>query len=303
MALIVTAAATVGHDPGASATRSPHPERPSRLRAVLDVLGDATDIDAEADDLDAALRRVHPADHLEHVAAACRDGRLLDPDTPGSPAAWRSARLAASAALAAVEAVLGGADRVFVAARPPGHHAEPARAMGFCYLNNVAVAARAAQAAGLNKIATVDFDVHHGNGTQAAFYDDPSVFFASVHEDPARQYPGTGFAGETGTGDGLGTTLNLPLPTGTGDEVWLDAVTRAADAAAAFGPDLLLISAGFDAHAADPLGGLDVSTDAFAEATRRLLPVCPRVVSQLEGGYDLAALAAGVGAHVDAMDR
>jgi acetoin utilization deacetylase AcuC-like enzyme len=220
------------------------------------------------------VARCHSAGYLDRLEAL-EVPTLLDPDTVASATSYEAALLAAGCSLAAVDR--GG----FALVRPPGHHALPARAMGFCLLNNVAVAARYAQAElGLERVAIVDWDVHHGNGTQDIFWDDPTVLFASMHQWPF--YPGTGGPGEENE-----TTVNVPLPAGCGDEEYLAAFEeRIEPAAREFAPDVVLVSAGFDAHVADPLAGMRVSADGFRELARRSAALGPRVAVMLEGGYD-----------------
>lgn len=286
-------------------TLETHPEHAGRLQAIdmaLTATGLAKRVnmlpprEAAREDLLAA----HTRDYVDRLAATagCPAG-MLDPDTYFTPHSYEVARLAAGAALAVIDAVLSGsAANGLAAVRPPGHHATASRAMGFCLLNNVAIAARYAQRQyGLARVAIVDIDVHHGNGTQAIFYDDPAVLYVSTHQSPL--YPGTGSLNEIGDGPGAGTTINIPLLPGVGDrgfgaalnEVIVPAVRR-------FEPELLLISAGFDAHWADPLAQLALSLDGYDAVIRRLLnlasEVCQgRAVVALEGGYHLRALAAG----------
>jgi acetoin utilization deacetylase AcuC-like enzyme len=252
------------------------------------------------------LQLVHPADHIARVQAVSeRGGGMLDPDTVLSRQSFEAARLAAGAGLSAVDAIQAGQiDRAFLLVRPPGHHALAERAMGFCLFANVAVCARYAQSKGFAKVAIVDWDVHHGNGTEAIFYTDPTVLFTSIHQYPF--YPGTGAASDTGTLAGEGFTLNVPMQAGSDDaayekklhEVMLPAIER-------FEPDLMIISAGFDAHRADPLGGMNLSTNAFARFTQLVLDCATqsssckgRVISMLEGGYDLSALAESAEVHL-----
>ena len=286
-----------------------HVESPERLRAVVDALSD--DPNLELEPLDAPLvevedlLRVHPKDFVDSVfEAAPKSGRLaLDPDTVMSSGSLAAARRAAGASVAAVRAVAAGkATRAFCAVRPPGHHAEPGVAMGFCVFSNVAVAARAAQAAGLKRVAIVDFDVHHGNGTQAAFEHDPTVFFASIHQSPL--YPGTGDPSETGLGNIVNATVAPHAPR----ELWRARFEGLMDKVDAFAPDLLIVSAGFDAHARDPLSAQSLDEDDFAWATRAIVSVAAsraggRVVSSLEGGYDLQALGRSAAAHVRALQE
>lgn len=261
---------------------------------------------------DAELFQVHTPEHAAQVAAAVRKtqqaGRraALDPDTVVSAGSYEAAQYAAGAALAAVEAVSGGAARrAFVAVRPPGHHATANRAMGFCLFNNVAVAARHAQQLGFRRVLIVDWDVHHGNGTQEIFYADPSVFFFSVHQFP--HYPGTGSRWECGTGEGEGYTLNVPLAAGTTAAEYRRAFeTALTTILRRFHPDFVLISAGFDAHESDPLGDLNLTDDDFVHLTRLVTNVADtycagRVVSVLEGGYNLTTLPQTVRAHVAAL--
>ena len=220
----------------------------------------------------------HSADHVARVRAIA-EPTWLDADTLGSATTFEAAVLAAGTS---IEAALRGG---FALARPPGHHALAARAMGFCFLNNVAIAARAAQRElGLERIAIVDFDVHHGNGTEAIFRDDESVLYVSLHQWPF--YPGSG-----GPDDQRETTLNVPLPAGSGDSAYLDAFDRVvAPAVARFEPELVLVSAGFDAHEADPLGGMRLTSGGFRELARRCRPLGPRLAAVLEGGYNLETL-------------
>lgn len=299
---IFTHPAMLEHSPGAG-----HPESPQRLKAVLDALADA----GLADDRRAAtqaqvedLERVHPAAYVARLIEASPEAglRQLDADTVLSPGSVPAARLAAGAVIDAVRAVArGDMNRAFAAVRPPGHHAEPEQAMGFCLFSSVAVAARAAQAEGLARIAVIDFDVHHGNGTQAAFQDDDNLFLGSIHQMPL--YPGTGAASETG----VGNIVNAPVPPHAAREAWRATFTGGLMSALdAFRPDLILISAGFDAHRRDPLAHQSLEAEDFAWATRAVLEVARRtcagkVVSALEGGYDLEGLGRSAVAHVRAL--
>ncbi|MGZ3276280.1 MAG: histone deacetylase family protein [Caulobacteraceae bacterium] len=284
-----------------------HPERPERLKAVTDSLSDASDLDLETfeaplvDPQDVLL--VHPKLFVERLfAAAPRAGlAYLDPDTALSPGSLASARRAAGAVvLAAREVAAGRLERAFCAVRPPGHHAEPDTAMGFCLLSNVAIAAKAARAAGMKRVAVVDFDVHHGNGTQAAFAGDPDLMLASVHQSPL--YPGTGAEHETG----VGNIVNRTVKPYAAREAWRRAFDQLMAEVDGFAPDLILVSAGFDAHARDPLAQQQLEDEDYAWATRAILSVARarcggKVVSSLEGGYDLQALGRSAVAHVRAL--
>jgi acetoin utilization deacetylase AcuC-like enzyme len=285
-----------------------HPERVARLEAVAQALeGLALDRREAPLGEDGDILRCHPKRYLEGVAAAIPDAgwAALDADTHVSPGSLDAARRAVGGCAAAVDAVLGGEARsAMVACRPPGHHAERERAMGFCLFGNVSIAAmRALDHHGLERVAIVDFDVHHGNGTQDLMWDEPRALFVSTHQMPL--YPGSGATHETGA---HGQILNLPLAPGTGSaemrRVYDDAVLPALDE---FAPELLLVSAGFDAHARDPLANLDWQTDDFAWVTARLVAIAAGhgagVVSTLEGGYDLEALGASVAAHVNALQE
>jgi len=302
--LLYTHAACLEHDPG-----DYHPESPARLRAVLEAL-DAPEFarlerrEAPEAAID-AITRVHPRPFVERMLAAVpASGHVgIDADTVLSPQSGRAALRAAGAVVAAVDAVVAGeADNAFCAVRPPGHHAEPLRAMGFCLFNNVAIGALQAQAAhGLARVAVIDFDVHHGNGTQARFAEDPSLFYASTHQFPL--YPGTGRASETG----VGNIVNVPLAPAAGSRQFRLGVSREIlPALDAFRPDMVLISAGFDAHRSDPLAQLLLDESDYTWVTAELLEIARRhargrVVSTLEGGYDLAALGRSAAAHVNAL--
>lgn len=278
-----------------------HPERVERAEALQVVASRWADaggtILAPRSATDDDLRRVHHRAHVDRIAACRGRAAMLDADTFMSPQSDEVARLAAGAVLAAVDHVLEGTGRrALVMVRPPGHHAEANRAMGFCLYNNVAVGAAWARARGLSRVAIVDYDVHHGNGTQQIFNDDPSVLFVSSHQYPF--YPGTGAADESGEGAGAGFTINLPLVAGSTDADF-DVVYREAvlPALAWYKPELLLVSAGFDAHERDPLAGMRMSTDGYGLLTARLLraadQVCAgRIVFVTEGGYDTGVLAA-----------
>lgn len=278
-------------------TGSWHPERPARLGAVLhgldrSGLGDGLVMVTPEPARRPDLERVHPAAYLDAVENFCAvGGGNLDPDTPVVAASWEAALVAAGAGLDAVARLQRGeADAAFVAVRPPGHHAEPARAMGFCLLNNVAVAAAGLAAAG-ERVLIADIDAHHGNGTQSAFYADGRVGYVSLHQSPF--YPGTGRLDEVGTGDGWGTTLNLPVPAGTTGDVYLAALDElVVPFAERLQPTWVLISAGFDAHRADPLTDLGLSSGDYATLVRRLAALAPagHRLAFLEGGYDLEAV-------------
>jgi acetoin utilization deacetylase AcuC-like enzyme len=283
-----------------------HPERPDRMRAVARRLEDP-DFDAldrvepEAADEQLVLL-AHPESHLKRIKAAVPQEGLtrIDADTTLSPRTFEAVMTAIGAANAAVDDVFAGtADNVFVSARPPGHHAEAEKAMGFCFFNQAAIAARYAQQRhGAERIAIVDWDVHHGNGTQDIFQEDPSVLYCSTHQMPL--FPGTGAKGETG----VGNIVNAPLSAGDGSSQFRDAFnSRVLPALANFRPDLVIISAGFDAHHLDPLAEINLVEDDFDWATGKLMDVAyrsanGRLVSLLEGGYDLEGLSSSVAAHV-----
>ncbi|HEX9426645.1 MAG TPA: histone deacetylase [Candidatus Polarisedimenticolia bacterium] len=287
-----------------------HPERPERIRAIRDhlkkvgLLDRLLLIEPELCPLD-LIEAVHPRPYIESIREACRRGPVrLDPDTGVVLASWRAALLSAGGAIAACDAVVAGrASTAFVCTRPPGHHAEPQRAMGFCLFNNVAIAARYLQTRHrLARIAIVDWDVHHGNGTQNMFEADDTVFYFSAHQFP--YYPGSGARTERGRGRGAGFTLNAPLPAGSGDKTYLRVFSEElAPALDAFRPDALLISAGFDAHERDPLAGMALTDSGYAGLTAILKEAAAkhcggRIISLLEGGYDLQALGSSVEAHL-----
>lgn len=255
-----------------------------------------------------AILRVHDDCYVKQLEEWCRQGAgRIEADTVVSNGSWTAALHAAGAAVDAVRRVVSGqADRAFCAIRPPGHHALQKAAMGFCLLNNVAIAARAALAEGLQRVMIVDWDVHHGNGTQDAFYDDGRIGFFSIHRSPF--YPGTGDADETGTGAGMGTTLNMPVPFGITTEQFFQKFRQGVEQLAEkTRPELILISAGFDAHTMDPVGGLCLEEPDFATLTKIVGDVASvhssgRVVSLLEGGYHLERMPASVLEHLNALD-
>lgn len=287
-----------------------HPERVERAEVMQVVASEwrrrGGAVASPAPATDEQLARVHDAEYVSLVDETAGRAVALDPDTVTSPESSDVARLAAGAACAAVDAVLDGtAQRGMAMVRPPGHHAERGRAMGFCLFNNIAIAAAHARARGASRVAVVDYDVHHGNGTQWSFYEDPSVLFISSHQFPF--YPGTGAANETGRGAGEGFTVNLPLDAGAADadyervyEAVVFPVLRQ------FKPDLILLSAGFDAHERDPLAGMRVTTAQFGRLTAALAAVADdvcrgRLVAITEGGYDLRALADSLRAAIGAL--
>ena len=289
---------SVEHDTGA------HPEGPGRIPAIERALEQEDWLgyslrEAPAVEID-VLRRVHPQHHVEAVRAMSeRGGGAFDPDTLSSAGSYEAALHAAGGACAMVEELLGGRARTaFCGLRPPGHHAEPETAMGFCLFNNVAVAARhAIDALGTERVLIVDWDVHHGNGTNDIFHSSRQVLFASIHQSPL--YPGTGPLSDSGSGEGEGYTINMPVPPGSDGNAWralLDYVV--APVARAFDPDLVLVSAGFDAHWADPLADCRLETASFGHMARRMGALASEVGAPLgavlEGGYDLEALASSV---------
>jgi len=303
--ILYTHPACLEHDAGRG-----HPERPARLEAVLAALDDAAFADLERRQAPRAEReqiaRVHPRAYVDRTLEAIPSNGYygIDMDTVVSPGSGEAALRAAGALCAAVDAVMAGeAGNAFCAVRPPGHHAEPQRAMGFCLFNNVAIGAAQARAVhGLKRVAVVDFDVHHGNGTQAMFWDDADLFYGSTHQMPL--YPGTGAHTERGV---AGNIVNVPLPPFAGSEEFRLAMGEGIlPALRQFAPEFLFVSAGFDAHEDDPLAQLRFRDEDFAWATAELRQVAEdccsgRLVSTLEGGYDLAALASSATAHVRAL--
>jgi acetoin utilization deacetylase AcuC-like enzyme len=284
-----------------------HPERPERVAAILDAIkGSGLELAPEVAPPapESLIHRVHDPSYvatLDRTAEA--GGGYLDPDTYITPLSMRAARTAAGALVEGVQRVLDGeVNHAFAVVRPPGHHAEHARAMGFCLINNIAVGLIAARARGVRRIAVLDFDVHHGNGTQHSFENDAEVFYASTHQFPF--YPGTGSAGERGA---HGNVLNVPLASGAGDALFLGAwEKKIGPALTAFRPDLLLVSAGFDAHEDDPLAGLEVTTDGYRTLATLIKAWADehtggRTVWALEGGYNLRALSESVVACVEVL--
>ena len=295
------------HDTGVQ-----NPERPERLQASIKALqasgfwDDLHQIEATPVTLD-QMCYAHIQDHIDRIKQYCENGLPLDYDTPTSPASYDVARLSTGGVLRAADAVMAETVRnAFALVRPPGHHATPTRAMGFCLFNSVAIAARYLQREhGVGRIAIVDWDVHHGNGTQDIFYDDPSVFFFSAHQVPL--YPGTGMADETGIGDAVGTTLNIPMPPGSEPSNYVETFQKILKPALLdFSPDFLIISAGFDAHRLDPLSAINMTADGFSSLTDILCEIAAetcggRLISALEGGYDLKGLSESVVSHVERL--
>ncbi|NKB59289.1 MAG: histone deacetylase family protein [Alphaproteobacteria bacterium] len=302
---LFTHEACLDHNPGPS-----HPESPARLRAVLDALDEPIFSDLDRREAPRAtidqIARAHPRDYVTQLLSHIPDSGAarLDADTIVSPGSGEAALRAAGAACAAVDLVVSEEVRnAFCAVRPPGHHAEPTVPMGFCIFNNVAVgAAHAREIHGLNRVAVVDFDVHHGNGTQAIFQNNPDSFFASTHQSPL--YPGTGAVSEKGCANNI---VNAPLPPHAGSEEFQHAMTETIlPALHEFAPDMVFISAGFDAHGDDPLASLNFADTDYSWATQRILEIAEeccngRVVSTLEGGYDLAALGRSAALHIAAL--
>lgn len=275
-----------------------HPERPERGEVLTAVAAAFRDAGGVVTDPRLATRdellRVHTASYLDDIAARAGRATMIDEDTFTSPETHEIASLAAGAAIEAARHAVRTGEPAMAMVRPPGHHAEPHRAMGFCIYNNVAVAAAALRADGLKRVAIVDIDVHHGNGTQVAFYRDPSVLFISSQQFP--YWPGTGGADETGEGAGQGFTLNLPLPAGTGDVGYeLAYATRVVPALEDFEPEAILVSAGFDAHTLDPLASMEMTTGGYRRVMELLddaaVRLCGRRIALVtEGGYHLGAL-------------
>jgi acetoin utilization deacetylase AcuC-like enzyme len=288
-----------------------HPERPERLHAARAAIAHA-ELDLRRVDLatraatNDELGRVHAQQYLHQLDQMAGRSGYLDEDTFFSASSVAAARAGAGAALVIADALLDGrADYGLALVRPPGHHARPNAAMGFCLLNNVAVAAAHARARGVERVAIVDFDVHHGNGTQEMFYADPSVLYVSLHQSPL--YPGSGAADERGAGDGRGYTVNVPLSAGADDAVYAAAIERiVAPVLEAYRPGLLLFSAGFDAHSRDPLAQMEMSDGGFRALVRRALGVLPPGVGvglMLEGGYDLLGLGQSLSAVLEGLSE
>ena len=293
----------------------PHPENPGRLNAIQKNIESSKYYNnltliqprkATVED----IAKVHGTGYIRSVEDSCRNGvRNLDADTVISADSYQAALLSAGAGLEALDKILEGTvGNAFCAVRPPGHHAEQNKAMGFCLFNNVGVIARYAQdVKNIQKIFIFDWDVHHGNGTQHSFYKDSSVYYSSIHQYPF--YPGTGGVDETGTGDGLGSNLNLPMQAYSCDADYINAIEhKLIPVIQKFNPDLIIISAGFDAHENDPLAQINLSTDCYGKMTQKLMEIANdvcngRILSMLEGGYDYSALADSVQLHVETLSN
>lgn len=296
-----------------------HPERARRLKALLKAieqehapLGEHTILSDGRQAEDEELLLVHPRSHVDRVrkavelAANSGGWARLDADTVVSEGSWDAALAAVGSLFCAIDTVFaGGAQNAFCPVRPPGHHATVDRAMGFCLFNNVAIGARYAQKKGIERVLIIDWDVHHGNGTEAIFYEDPHVFYLSMHQSP--HYPGTGRLSDTGTGAGAGTTLNLPVPAGlSADDYANELLSGLESATSRFRPDIIFISSGFDAALGDPLAGLTLQPDDYHKLTLSVTEVAAsccedRVISALEGGYDLENLTRCGLAHIRAL--
>lgn len=287
-----------------------HPENPERLRRTIqtiraDPIWDQLELLKPRKALVEQIAYVHDPAYIEMIEEACSIGRkFLDADTVICSDSYKVALLAAGGVLVGIDTVVGGqVQNAFCLVRPPGHHAEPDQAMGFCLFNNVAIGARYAQREySLGRIAIIDWDLHHGNGTQIAFYTDPSVFYISFHQYP--YYPGTGTRNEVGSGEGRGYTLNLPMLMGSGNEEYLEALEgKVLPQLRGYQPELILISAGFDAHQNDPLGGIRLTNEGYYQMTKMVVKLANescggRIVSTLEGGYNLDVLPHSVIAHL-----
>ncbi len=294
-----------------------HPERPERLQSMYDRLADTgllsrcRVIAPEPVDL-GLVERVHAGEYIARFREACSQGRhtIDTPDCTICPASFDAARLAAGGVVAAVDRVMAGeCANVFCPVRPPGHHAEYRAAMGFCFFNNIAIGAEHLRVRhGLQRLVILDWDVHHGNGTQHHFEADPDLLFISLHQHPYTLFPGTGFEWETGTGDGAGATINIPLMPGADGDAYREAFdVQVLPAISAFKPEFMLVSTGFDAHVNDPLAQINLRTEAFGWMTReaRLLAesLCGgRLVTVAEGGYNLEALADCTQVHVETLN-
>jgi acetoin utilization deacetylase AcuC-like enzyme len=292
------------HDTG------PHPEGAGRIPAIERAMESRDWLGFDLRDAPEAsidqIVRVHPPEYVDHVRQACERGVPLDPDTVTSPGSWGAALHAVGGAVAMVNALLGGEARLgFCGLRPPGHHAETHAAMGFCLFNNIAAAARhALDEHGLARVLVLDWDVHHGNGTNEIFHETSALLFASIHQSPL--YPGTGPLSDVGGGEGEGFSINLPVPPGSGESEWLSLVQHVVmPAAREFEPELVLVSAGFDAHRADPLASCLLETESYAQLAAHVRELAAGlgvpVGLVLEGGYDLAALSASVVATLNSL--
>jgi acetoin utilization deacetylase AcuC-like enzyme len=292
-----------------------HPETSQRLTAILEALETAGLLDK--------LMHIEPVSSERSVLELCHEPSYIDsfkhavdgcfpflhtPECPISPLTYKAALYAVGGLLKATDKVMNGeVQNCFCAVRPPGHHAERSQAMGFCYLNNVAIAARYLQKQhAIERVVIIDWDVHHGNGTQHIFEKDATVFYISFHQNPASCYPGTGWASEKGYGEGEGYTLNLPMPPGAGNEEYLKAMDKVEQKMDTFKPQFVLISAGFDAHLADPLAHIKLTGTGYEELTRRIMGIAQnyaedRLVSSLEGGYNLRALGDSVKTHIEVL--